>query len=322
MKRQRIDTLAEELGLDAHDLTDAIHDLTLGLEHATLATELSPSQVLHVRHQLGYDPSIGVWRLTSLHRHGASVLSGQTHLVIHDDVLWEVWPHSTYYDDQPAPTHTYDLVWDELIGQLTVHNKDRPHRCALMRLEEGEALRIRWGQVDGHFPDSLDDDGGTLAKFRREDDPDLAARLDDPPATRPRPMVAHDDWGVLRFDANLGWWECSVDFMEHATRIHIDGPRKVSTALLDRAAHIFASLSGEDITHFAATRLLARGNDQWDGLTIVNPRLFQAWMTPESIGIHGDGSVSVFFDGGDLFAGHVIIVALDEALTLQDAQVV
>jgi len=65
------------------------------------------------------------------------------------------------------------------------------------------------------------------------------------------------------------------------------------------------------IRDFAAGELLALKNDTWleENEVALTPKQFKSRMTLESISVDPDGRFEFFFNDGDLFWGHVIVVS-------------
>lgn len=44
---------------------------------------------------------LGVWKLVEYAK--GKVMTSKTHLVVKDNVLWEVWPDQVYYENESGP---------------------------------------------------------------------------------------------------------------------------------------------------------------------------------------------------------------------------
>jgi hypothetical protein len=53
----------------------------------------------------------------------------------------------------------------------------------------------------------------------------------------------------------------------------------------------------------------------------VDTETFVSRLSPQSVAVGEDGRVQVFFGDGDLFWGHAIIVAMNDALEPTDAEI-
>ncbi len=267
------------------------------------------------------DDLLGVWTLTSATRGGAPLGTGQTHLVVHADQLWELWPDATYYEGVPGPEHGYGFEAGSP-ARLRVQ-VPRGEFCYLVE-RDGDTLRLRLGDVFGSFPRSIDDEAGNLYTYARETET-RAAELSRPIARLPRARATHPALGELTFDANLDWWRTrrSIGGFEIGVDITVD-PSVDPTPALDRAATMVARLDPAALAAFAAAELLELHNDSWrdeaeDGPPI-DAATFAARLIPSSLTIDLDGTgATMWFDDGGLFWGHTVHVGLDAELQPTDA---
>lgn len=265
---------------------------------------------------------LGVWRLVSLTSRAGRVHTGQTHLVVREGELWEIWPRSVHYDDRPSPVRAYTLAWQRDDGLLEIEHPGRPKECGIARLF-GDELQVRWGDVAGEPPDRFEDDQGTLAVFEREREPATITKLLEPPVRVARLRRSHPVLGELSYDASLEWWESEVRFGGvDAVKLHVDGGSDAPNEVFDRAADLLARVDADRLRAYAASALYELYDTTWrsDEGPDVDEVGFAALLSPESFGVRADGSVSVFFEDGDLFWGHVVIVSLDEQLVPIDAE--
>jgi hypothetical protein len=262
---------------------------------------------------------IGVWRLRGITNRGGKVMTGQTHLVAHQNQLWEVWPDSTYYEGEPGPEHEYDLEEGQP-GRLQVIVPEGRY-CFLVD-HDGDTLRMRRGGVFGSFPDSIDDESGGLEVYDRVEGEE-AARLSLPPPRMARRTLDHDTLGRLVYDDNLDWWTATVPFGDAMVAIHVAVRDADAQPRFDAAAKIVQTLACDELRKYAASTLLALHNDTWRDEAEDGPPIdadeFAARMTPDALIVEEDDGVTVWFDDGDLFWGHTISVSLHSDLTPYDA---
>lgn len=264
----------------------------------------------------------GAWRLESLTRGDRPVHTGQSHLVVRDEDLWELWPDTVYYDDEPGPVHRYALHWEGDDGRLEITVPGRPAKRGIARLF-GDELQIRWGAVAGRYPDRFFDERGSFAVFVRERDPDTVARLLEPPARVERAQRSHPVLGALGHDARLGWWTARVRFggVDGVT-LYADGALDCPDEVFDRAAEVVARVDVGALRAYAASRLYGLYDANWrreDGPD-VDEAGFARVLAPESLVVSEAGTVSVSFADGDLFWGHSVIVTLDRELSPIEAE--
>lgn len=268
-------------------------------------------------------PSIlGVWRLESLTSGDRKVMTGETHLVVREDRLWEVWPRSRYYEGELGPEREYELSWEREDGRLEVRHPGRPSQCAIVRVF-GDELQMRRSSMAGRFPESFYDRDGTFAVYARERGRE-EQRLLEPPARARRAAREHTVLGRLVYDDNVGWWKTKVRFGgAEGVELHVAGPPTMGDDVLDRAAEKLHATDAGALRAYAAEKLLELKNGSWlsDDEEPVDAETFASRLTPQSFGVDEEGGVSVFFDDGDLFWGHVVIVSLNERLEPTDAEI-
>jgi len=72
---------------------------------------------------------------------------------------------------------------------------------------------------------------------------------------------------------------------------------------------------------FAAAKLLDIHNHAWSEGQPITAEAFAERMTLQSIALNTDGPVSLCYEDGDLFWGHMILVRMSEERTFEDAAV-
>jgi len=127
-------------------------------------------------------------------------------------------------------------------------------------------------------------------------------------------VVKHDVLGVLRLDRRAGTWSGTVTWCGRPVSLDLecdsaDDPgaaARHAVRLLERPEEW--QRQAEDR---AAQRLLPLRNDHWrDGSEApLAQDAFLARIVLESISVDEAGSISFWFDDGDLFLGHVIVVS-------------
>ena len=266
------------------------------------------------------DEVLGVWALTEVTARAGRVHTGQTHLVVQADRLWEVWPDAVYYEGERGPECAYSFE-EGSPGRLRV---EVPHGsfCHLVE-REGDTLRKRLGGVFGSFPDSMQDEYGNLYVYERVSGMGAEA-LSRPIPRRSRSHATHPVLGELTFDANLDWWQTRMEVGGVELRVDISvDPSVDPEPAFDAAADVVARIDPAALAAYAASKLLDLHNDTWrddeDGPPI-DAATFAARLTPVSLSIELDGAgAMLWFDDGDLFYGHVVHVELDAQLQPVDA---
>ena len=128
------------------------------------------------------------------------------------------------------------------------------------------------------------------------------------------PDLIHPTLGPLTFDPRLDGYSAQVSVEGRDVGIHLfPGGRDGNGPGLKAAAGLALGLAAlvRDAKQYAATMLLSIKNEAW--LDADEPELtleaFVERMQIESVGVNEDGSADLYFEDGDLFWGHVIVVA-------------
>jgi hypothetical protein len=263
---------------------------------------------------------LGAWRLVSLTLQGRDVGTTQTHLVVREDLLWEVHPSRTLYEGELGPESRYRVSKTDDM-RLEIFQPPRPSLCAIARIS-GDELRVRWGSMLGRFPRSLDDEGGLLAVLTRESDAAALARAYEAPVRVKRVRRKHSALGVLSYDDDLKRWSGKARWTTKSVIVHVSGPKECGDDCFDRAALRLKAVRCDAAKAYASTKLLELKNDTWlsDGEKPMTASAFRARLVPESFSVDTKGRVSVCFHDGGLFWGHAVMVDFDAKLRPIDAQ--
>jgi len=129
--------------------------------------------------------------------------------------------------------------------------------------------------------------------------------------------TTHDEFfGELTWQALVGGWEGRMSLPDGlgSTQVCIytpDDERDQTITPEARAAFTRVVAERAAFARKAADDLLAVHNESWHHYENTPPltsEQFQARLTLESIHIRSSGSATVYYDDGDLFWGHTIIV--------------
>jgi hypothetical protein len=127
--------------------------------------------------------------------------------------------------------------------------------------------------------------------------------------------LEHPRFGRFTFDERLDWFETKTDWLGRTVSLSI-GIGADGSADAEPAARVFEQAAEWDAhaRDLAAAELLATKNEHWlgDDEEPLSPQDFKTHMTLESIGFNPGPYIQFFFEDGDLFAGHTIIVTFDE----------
>lgn len=136
-----------------------------------------------------------------------------------------------------------------------------------------------------------------------------------------RTVLRDPELGVLHFHADLGWWAGDFPGGEDAA-LYVDGTEEVAPQWRQQVRATVRAVRGmiAEAKEFAALHLLDLHNERWnEGDTPLGHDAFVAAITLSSVALRGNGTVSVYFDDGDLFDGQPVLVSLDRDLVPSDA---
>ncbi|MEH2371002.1 DUF2262 domain-containing protein [Nostoc sp.] len=139
------------------------------------------------------------------------------------------------------------------------------------------------------------------------------------------PDIKHDFLGYLRYNSELDWYESQVIFYETQLSISIstDDNDKVESAL-DRASSVVQEVKHYDKTakEYAIEQLLKLKNETWldEGETLSSEE-FKNRITLEGLLFFPDGEVELYYNDGNLFFGHCIIIKMDKHDCFVDASI-
>ncbi len=257
---------------------------------------------------------LGVWRLVRISARGGEVGTGQTHLVVRQQDLWEVWPGNTYYEGEPGPERKFHFKKGTPARLETLTPNGR--FCYLVT-RRGDQLRMRLGGVFGHYPDSISDSKGNLYTYERVTGEE-ATRYQQPPPRASRKAASHSRLGELIYDDNIDWWAGTTHIDDQPIRVHVVvDPDAEQASAFDAAAAILDRLEFDAIRAYVASEHLDLYNDNWRGEDDppIDAATFASRLVLASVTVDLDGSVSVWFDDDGMFAGHSVDVGLDANLT-------
>lgn len=110
-------------------------------------------------------------------------------------------------------------------------------------------------------------------------------------------------------------------------QLHVFGSVDATSADLDAAADRIARVVLPRATAFAAAELLHAHNESWREVDddapspVLGGTEFVARLTLDAVGVVRDGVVELWFDDGDLFWGHAVMVQLDPNLDPRHASI-
>ncbi len=129
-------------------------------------------------------------------------------------------------------------------------------------------------------------------------------------------VIPTDGFGDLVLDRRINWFEGKTTWNDNPVRITFDAENdKPPEEALASARLLWAEQKGwnQRIEDYALKELLDLKNDAWleDGDSPLTPKDFLRRMTLTSISVSSDGEFEFWYDDGDLFWGHSIMVSGD-----------
>jgi hypothetical protein len=212
------------------------------------------------------------------------------------------------------------LPWRRQGGQL-VHQKATVHkRCSEKEVDaifEALSAYSRY-RIEGKLLESPEGWDGAQIELVRIIDPDL----NDPDLTKAvedlqKPIVYQDaQFGVFTLDRRVNWYEAETTWMGSATRLSLDSEDRSGEfpqEAVEQARLLWkdAKRWGGEIRAHLLKELLELKNDSWleEGEKELTADDFLRRVSLSSVTVYSDGSFEFWFDDGDLFWGHSIMVS-------------
>lgn len=132
------------------------------------------------------------------------------------------------------------------------------------------------------------------------------------------PDLTHPTLGLLRYNPEYNHYKGQITFQQRQVLIYIEtDDRDNITSLLDRADRCFCQLDiyAENAKDYAVWGLLEIKNQSWldEDEEPLTAEQFKTCMTLESLVISSDGGVQFYYNDGDLFWGHCILIIIDSS---------
>ncbi|BAZ02272.1 hypothetical protein NIES37_62840 [Tolypothrix tenuis PCC 7101] len=135
----------------------------------------------------------------------------------------------------------------------------------------------------------------------------------------PEQKIQNDILGELVWNSKLQWWSNQVEIIPgNIVNLSVD----IDDTEIP-ACHSFTRIQAQEINlrRFAANQLLERYNKHWNNGTEIDCLTFIELIKLVSVHINTDGSADLFYDDGELFGGHTIIISIDCNGACEDAQI-
>ncbi len=130
-----------------------------------------------------------------------------------------------------------------------------------------------------------------------------------------KPTLTDAVLGELTYNEHLAWYQGQVTrapLGSFTVALSTESAAEVATMLRDAGQWVRDIVAIDRRARaYAAGALLDLYNDEWREEAVLSPADFSQRLTLESVTFYPDGSVEVFYDDGDLFWGHVVIVSAE-----------
>ncbi len=134
--------------------------------------------------------------------------------------------------------------------------------------------------------------------------------------------IYDDILGELVWNNDDECWSSQVQFtLEHIVNITID-PEDVETgSVIMMARESFSRLQQEEVNirRLISEQMLGAYNDNWSNGEIIEAQDFIDSIKLEDIAFDATGNIQLFYNDGYLFAGHGIMVTIDDKGNYQEA---
>jgi uncharacterized protein (TIGR03067 family) len=264
----------------------------------------------------------GLWRVVSCVARGQSVGTGITHYQFDGNRVKPIDPSRVGGGDwatfvlDPAVQPKRFTMTTEWTGQggKPVCRVDR----WLYELD-GDTLRLCWPSVFGDYPDLLSDQIHRVETLVRDTGP--PPKTKQPAGKRP---IKDAVLGQLTWDDNFDWWAAQVELKPGLIiDVHVEPGNRDDETAVATGREFVRWLQQHELAarRFAAAQLLDTHNDAWNEGELISARTFAGQLRLESVGIDEVGRASLYYDDGDLFWGHCIVVSVRENGEFENANI-
>ncbi|MBH8565501.1 DUF2262 domain-containing protein [Nostoc sp. CENA67] len=140
------------------------------------------------------------------------------------------------------------------------------------------------------------------------------------------PNIKHEILGELRYDTKFDWYESQVVFYETQLSISlsIEDNDKIES-ILTRASSVVRHLKNyaKNAEEYAVKKLLELKNKTWlyEDETFLTSEEFKNRIILEGLVFSPDGEVEFYYNDGNLFFGHCILITMDKDNCFIDASI-
>ncbi|BAY07817.1 DUF2262 domain-containing protein [Calothrix sp. NIES-2098] len=140
----------------------------------------------------------------------------------------------------------------------------------------------------------------------------------------PEKIIKNEILGELIWDSDLDWWSSKVEITPgNIINVSVDSDDAETLAVIELACHSFIRIQAQEVNfrRCAANQLLDLYNRSWNNGNEIDCQTFMKMIKLDEIAFNSNGSANLYYDDGDLFCGHIIIVSIDCHGAFEDARI-
>ncbi|MBD2356332.1 DUF2262 domain-containing protein [Tolypothrix sp. FACHB-123] len=130
--------------------------------------------------------------------------------------------------------------------------------------------------------------------------------------------------GELTWHNDLNWWKGKLEITPgNVISLSVDSENIETPSVSELAYHSFTRIQQQEVNlrRSAANHLLDLYNDSWNNSDAIDCPTFMNLIKLEAVHLNFDGSATIYYEDGDLFGGHVIVVSIDCNGIFEDADI-
>jgi hypothetical protein len=134
-----------------------------------------------------------------------------------------------------------------------------------------------------------------------------------------------DTLGTLSYDKRFGWWSTITNLtpdLEIDLTLELGAAQSVPESILNAFKHL--QNHEPELRRNICSHLLELAEDWRDEDDVPEPWTLEAFMKAviiTSASFDEDGAATIYYDDGEVFAGHVMIVGVSSTGEFQDANI-
>lgn len=265
----------------------------------------------------------GLWTVESVTLQGQSIDFSVTHWEFDGNRVQQIVPF--FVDGGSWGTFTLDASTTP--RHLTIAyppgdaDTDQTPRLYTYAYElSGDTLRIASASTPGYYPNAIDDRDAMITNLTRSSGPRPETKQASGITPRESPV-----FGTVTYNDNYNQWEAAFALSPDQTVIiNLLGDDPDQMLPVGETLAAWTQAHEPEIRAYAATELIDLAEDWRDEDEEPTPLTLEAFadrITLQSLSVAPDGDTTFWYEDGDLFAGHVIVVSLNTNHEFTDAQI-